>query len=348
MARVTAKLRAASSPAVARLSTSESRPYETQDDPAPLRIGRRRRRCSPAGRRAAKPTITMSGSTSVAPLVSKLAKAYVKAKPARRKFKLLQGGSDIGVADVSRGRVTIGMSSRDPQPSDPGGLVFNRIARDGDLRRDQPVQPARQPLPGPGPGDLLRPRPQLEPGAGRQGVRARSTCRPERRPPVRRTPSRTSSWGRTCGRAERQPEGSNGLVQQSVRSNKNAIGYVDFDFTAGLQHRPLQGRRVQPAQREVRPVRRRPQLLARDPRRGDGRGRGMMKWIRSAQQGAQDRSPRTGCRSSSGRQPPDRSGYPSAAARRRPHALDGASSAVASDRRAERLLGRARLHASWR
>ena len=79
----------------------------------------------------AKSTITLSGSTSVAPLASQLARSYIKAKPGKAKFKLLQGGSDIGIADVARGRVTLGMSSRDPQPSDPGGLVFNRIARDG-------------------------------------------------------------------------------------------------------------------------------------------------------------------------------------------------------------------------
>ncbi len=81
----------------------------------------------------AKTTITLSGSTSVAPLATQLAKGYLKTKPGKGKvkFRILQGGSDIGIADVSRGRVTIGMSSRDPQPSDPGGLVFNRIARDG-------------------------------------------------------------------------------------------------------------------------------------------------------------------------------------------------------------------------
>ena len=79
----------------------------------------------------AKSTITLSGSTSVAPLATKLAKGYLKAKPGKAKFRILQGGSDIGIADVSRGRVSLGMSSRDPQPSDPGGLVFNRIARDG-------------------------------------------------------------------------------------------------------------------------------------------------------------------------------------------------------------------------
>lgn len=74
-------------------------------------------------------TITLSGSTSVAPLAAKLASKYVKSKKGVQ-FKLLQGGSDVGIADVSRGRVTLGMSSRDPKSSDPGGLVFNKIARD--------------------------------------------------------------------------------------------------------------------------------------------------------------------------------------------------------------------------
>jgi phosphate transport system substrate-binding protein len=45
-------------------------------------------------------------------------------------FKLLQGGSNIGISDVAHGRVTIGNSSRDPASSDPGGLVFTPIARD--------------------------------------------------------------------------------------------------------------------------------------------------------------------------------------------------------------------------
>src|ERR1044072_3099702 len=67
---------------------------------------------------AAKTTITMSGSTSVAAL---LARSYLQVCKHCVNFKLLQGGSDIGVADVAAGRVTIGNSSRDPKPSDPGG-----------------------------------------------------------------------------------------------------------------------------------------------------------------------------------------------------------------------------------
>ena len=78
----------------------------------------------------AKPTITMSGSTWVAPLAALLAQKYVSVCGHCVNFKLLQGGSDVGVSDVASGRVTIGNSSRDPKPSDPGGLVFNKIAHD--------------------------------------------------------------------------------------------------------------------------------------------------------------------------------------------------------------------------
>ena len=39
----------------------------------------------PASTAAAKTTISMSGSTSVAPLAAKLAKGYVKAHPRRRR-----------------------------------------------------------------------------------------------------------------------------------------------------------------------------------------------------------------------------------------------------------------------
>ncbi len=79
---------------------------------------------------AAKKTITMSGSTSVAPMASLLASKYVKVCDHCVSFRILQGGSDVGVADVANGRVTIGMSSRDPKSSDPGGLIFEKIAGD--------------------------------------------------------------------------------------------------------------------------------------------------------------------------------------------------------------------------
>jgi phosphate transport system substrate-binding protein len=75
-------------------------------------------------------TITISGSTGSAPLVALLAKKYVKLKPGKVKFKLAQGGGEVGVQDAAAGRVTIGNAARDPRPSDPPGIVFYPIAKD--------------------------------------------------------------------------------------------------------------------------------------------------------------------------------------------------------------------------
>ncbi len=79
-----------------------------------------------------KTTITLSGSTSVAPLSALLIQKYIKSGPGKGKvtFRQAQGGSDVGIADVARGRVNIGNSSRDAKTSDPKGLTFNKIAKD--------------------------------------------------------------------------------------------------------------------------------------------------------------------------------------------------------------------------
>jgi phosphate transport system substrate-binding protein len=73
--------------------------------------------------------ITISGATASFPLVSLLAQKYVKTHPGKVKFKIAQGGAQIGVNDVAAGRVTIGDVSRDPLSSDPKGLVFYPIAK---------------------------------------------------------------------------------------------------------------------------------------------------------------------------------------------------------------------------
>ena len=84
----------------------------------------------PAGASAKPSVITISGATGSAPLVALLAKKYVKLKPGKVKFKLAQGGGEVGVQDAAAGRVTVGNASRDPRPSDPAGLVFYPIAKD--------------------------------------------------------------------------------------------------------------------------------------------------------------------------------------------------------------------------
>ncbi|HEX3509766.1 MAG TPA: substrate-binding domain-containing protein [Solirubrobacteraceae bacterium] len=83
---------------------------------------------APAAASAAT-TITISGATASYPLVSLLAQKYSKLHPGKYKFKIAQGGAQIGINDVAAGRVTIGDVSRDPEAKDPGGLVFYPIAK---------------------------------------------------------------------------------------------------------------------------------------------------------------------------------------------------------------------------
>ena len=53
----------------------------------------------------------------------------MKLHPNKVKFKIAQGGAQVGINDVAAGRVTIGDVSRDPLASDPAGLVFYPIAK---------------------------------------------------------------------------------------------------------------------------------------------------------------------------------------------------------------------------
>jgi phosphate transport system substrate-binding protein len=178
----------------------------------------------------AKPVITMSGSTSVAPLAALLAKEYIKTNSI--KFKIAQGGSDIGVADVAAGRVTIGNSSRDPKPTDPGGITFNKIAKDAICIVTNPGNPV---------ADLDQ--------ATIQAIFSGKVTDWSKVPgstisgPIDLT-VRTAASGTqdafqkifmgsaTIGSSAAQ-KASNGLIQQTVQSDKQAIGYVSLDFVNG-------------------------------------------------------------------------------------------------------------------
>ncbi len=189
----------------------------------------------------AKTTITMSGSTSVAPLVRALAAKYVALNPGKVAFKLQQGGSDIGINDVAHGRVTIGNASRKPQPSDPGGLVFNRIAYDAICV----ITSEANPLAGLSQAQVQsiftgRTRSWSEvPGARVHGAIDIFT---------RTATSGTADafreifLGASLSVAASAPaKGSNGLVNQAVRIDDNAIGFVSLDFLDGVVPVPYQG-----------------------------------------------------------------------------------------------------------
>jgi phosphate transport system substrate-binding protein len=81
---------------------------------------------------AAPKRLVIAGSTSMLPLVEKLASAYHKAFHAIPAPKVEGGQTSIGIDDVAAGTADIGDASRDPIPGvDPPGLVFSKVARDG-------------------------------------------------------------------------------------------------------------------------------------------------------------------------------------------------------------------------
>jgi phosphate transport system substrate-binding protein len=186
----------------------------------------------PVASASAKTTITVSGSTSVAPLAAKLARQYVKERKGKVGFRLLQGGSDVGVADVARGRVTIGMSSRDPKPSDPGGLVFNRIARDAICIITNKSNTL---------SDISQAQVQSIFGGGVRdwgqvpGATANGTINVF----VRTAASGTQDafqkifMGTTKVTSVASQRASNGLIQQAVKSSQTGVGYVSLAFTKG-------------------------------------------------------------------------------------------------------------------
>jgi phosphate transport system substrate-binding protein len=79
---------------------------------------------------AATGLITISGSTASYPLLVTLANKYIKTYPHRANFKITQGGSSVGVAEVAAGRVTIADVARNPEESNRlRGLDFYPIAK---------------------------------------------------------------------------------------------------------------------------------------------------------------------------------------------------------------------------
>jgi phosphate transport system substrate-binding protein len=185
---------------------------------------------------AARPLI-VGGSTSVLPLAQKLASAYHKAYPSQPKPKVSGGQSDIGISGVNEGRFDIGNSSRNPIPGvDPKGLFFYKIARDGLCIVTSPKNPIKtlsqesvekiftgqwrdwSQVPGArisGPIDLF----DRDGASGTQDAFQHIFLEESQRI----SPSATAKT-------------SNGQEQQSVSVDKQAIGFVSFDYTAGVNH----------------------------------------------------------------------------------------------------------------
>jgi phosphate transport system substrate-binding protein len=81
------------------------------------------------GRQSAAGHLTLTGSSTVAPLALEIAKRYEAAHPDTR-IDVQTGGSSRGIADARAGSADIGMVSRALGP-DEGDLQAHTIARDG-------------------------------------------------------------------------------------------------------------------------------------------------------------------------------------------------------------------------
>jgi phosphate transport system substrate-binding protein len=185
--------------------------------------------------------LLIDGSTSIFPLMNQLAAAYHK-KTHQPTPKVSQGTSDAGVNDVNTGRVDIGDVSRDPIiGTDPKGLVFTKIARDGICMITNPKNPLSN--------------------LNQQEVQAIFT-------------GNVREWGEVPGAKMSGPidlvdrtassgtqdafqniflglklrispnaaeEETNGLVQNKVKIDEHAIGFVSFAFTGGVNVVSYQG-----------------------------------------------------------------------------------------------------------
>jgi phosphate transport system substrate-binding protein len=74
--------------------------------------------------------LTLTGSSTVAPLVSEIGKRFEKLHPAVR-IDVQTGGSSRGITDAMRGTASIGMSSRALKPAEAEKVRQHIIARDG-------------------------------------------------------------------------------------------------------------------------------------------------------------------------------------------------------------------------
>ncbi|HXP99725.1 MAG TPA: phosphate ABC transporter substrate-binding protein [Solirubrobacteraceae bacterium] len=194
----------------------------------------------PATAGAGSSALLIDGSTSIYPLMTQLAAAYHKAtkQPAP---KVGQGTSDAGVSDVEAGRVDIADVSRNPEESDPKGLRFTKIARDGVCMITNSKNPIANlndetvkaiftgnvrewsEVPGSkitGPIDLI----DRIASSGTQSAFQDIFLGEQ----LKISPSA-------------EAEESNGLVQNKVHVDEHAIGFVSLAFTAGVHTVGYQG-----------------------------------------------------------------------------------------------------------
>jgi phosphate transport system substrate-binding protein len=190
---------------------------------------------------AAGRALIIGGSTSVLPLAQKLASAYHR-ETHRPQPKVGGGQSDIGIQGVASGRFDIGDSSRDPiRGVDPKGLVFTKIARDGVCVITNGANPisnlSQETVEGIFTG-------RIRDWSQVTGARISGPIDLFDRDGASGTQDAFQHifLGETLKIEEvATAETSNGLEQNAVHSDTQAIGFVSFAFTGGVNAVGYQG-----------------------------------------------------------------------------------------------------------
>ena len=202
--------------------------------------------------------VTISGATASYPLVSLLAQKYVKLHPKKVKFKIAQGGAQVGINDVAAGRVSIADVSRDPIASDKGlGLVFYPIARYAICV----VTNKSNPL-----GNLTQSQligiftGKIKTWSAVPGATATGTIDLISRTSVAGVLTNFQTLlleGKSVASSATE-ESSEGLMKQQVESDPNSIGFLsNYQVeTGGVNAVVVQRRRLQQSERSLRRVRR--------------------------------------------------------------------------------------------
>jgi phosphate transport system substrate-binding protein len=187
----------------------------------------------PALAHAANTTISISGATASFPLVTQLAAKYTKLKHGSVKFKISQGGATVGIQEAASGKVDIGDSSRPPQPppkgSDPPGLLFYPIAKYFVCAVTNPANPISNLTP----AQLL----QIFTGKVRNwsqvsGAKATGQINVYTRTSVAGvlTTFQNTLLGGSKVFSVASQEATEGLMQNAVKKDPNAIGFLSDYF----------------------------------------------------------------------------------------------------------------------
>jgi phosphate transport system substrate-binding protein len=207
----------------------------------------------PAAVSAEGKTVTISGSTTVLPIASAVAEAYM-AKHSDVDVKVSGGGSGAGISAIGKGAVDIGMSSRELKTDEKASyskLVVTPIAKDGIAIIVNPANKVES-LTLSQIKDIYTGKDKSWKDVGGEQAEFSIVGRDSA------SGTREFFFETVLKKADFTPfmveKNSNGAVQQLVSQTPNAIGYVGMGFEDGVKvlNLNVDGKMLKPTQASVK------------------------------------------------------------------------------------------------